>query len=67
MVQIIRAGAHDPPPLDDYRLLSGLYQVPGRVFSAFAAVRPRAIMGINSRNHGASSPSRSPVAAEVSS
>src|SRR5713226_5162459 len=33
----IRAGTTDPPPLDDYRLLSGLCQMPGKVFSAFAA------------------------------
>jgi hypothetical protein len=33
----IRAGATDPPPLDDYRLLAGLRQMPGKVFSAFAA------------------------------
>jgi hypothetical protein len=33
----IRAGTPDPPSLDDYRLLSGLRQMPGKVFSAFAA------------------------------
>ena len=33
----IRARTPDPPPLDDYRLLSGLCQMPGKVFSAFAA------------------------------
>jgi len=33
----IRAGTPDPPPLDDYRWLSGLCQMPGKVFSAFAA------------------------------
>jgi len=33
----IRAGTPDPPPLYDYRLLSGLGQLPGKVFSAFAA------------------------------
>src|SRR5260370_13309050 len=33
----IRAGTPDPPPLDDYRLLSRLCQMPGKAFSAFAA------------------------------
>jgi hypothetical protein len=33
----IRAGTPDPPPLDDYRLLSGLCQMPSKVFSAFSA------------------------------
>src|SRR5216684_7596269 len=33
----IRAGTPDPPPLDDYRLLSRLCQMPGKGFSAFAA------------------------------
>src|SRR5258705_10085068 len=32
----IRAGTPDPPPLQDYRLLSGLCQMPGKEFSAFA-------------------------------
>lgn len=33
----IRAGASDPPPLDDYGFFSGLCQMPGKVFSAFTA------------------------------
>src|SRR5216684_9040080 len=33
----IRAGTPDPPSLDDHRLLSGLCQMPGKVFSAFTA------------------------------
>jgi len=33
----IWTGTSDPPPLDDYRWLSGLCQMPGKVFSAFAA------------------------------
>jgi hypothetical protein len=33
----IRTGASHPPPLDDYRWLFGLGQMPGKVFSAFAA------------------------------
>src|SRR6266566_894674 len=33
----IRAGPPDPPPLDDYRLLSGLCQMPGKIFSTLAA------------------------------
>jgi hypothetical protein len=33
----IRAGAPYPSSLYDYRLLSGLCQMPGKIFSAFAA------------------------------
>jgi hypothetical protein len=33
----IRTGTSYPAPLDDYRWLSGLGQMPGKVFSAFAA------------------------------
>src|ERR1700756_4558217 len=33
----IRAGPPNPPPLDNHRVLSGLCQMPGKVFSTFSA------------------------------
>jgi hypothetical protein len=33
----VRAGPPDPPPLDNHSVLSGLCQMPGKIFSAFAA------------------------------
>src|SRR6266852_4659844 len=46
----IRAGTPDPPPLDDDRLLSGLCQMPGKVFSAFAAPDDDVLMILHTHN-----------------
>jgi hypothetical protein len=43
----IRTGTSDPAPLDDYRWLSGLGQMPGKVFSAFAASNDYILIVLN--------------------